>query len=142
MWRRRQDKKTNKLSSLRGPAQLADLQGALCVPTYNLTACSRKGGWVKCYIISGVLVHLTTCKKVNRLPTQTTSYSTLPPWNGGIAGRPAGRVNIQAVPFTGDTGESIFRVRLGESRKNMLSVDVEVRTHDPKTPLSVDNAFC
>ena len=81
-------------------------------------------------------------QKVNRLPTQTTSYSTLPPWNGGIAGRPAGRVNIQAVPFTGDTGESIFRVRLGESRKNMLSVDVEVRTHDPKTPLSVDNAFC
>ena len=29
--------KENKLSTLRGPAQLADLQGALCVPTYNLT---------------------------------------------------------------------------------------------------------
>ena len=25
------------MSTLRGPAQLADLQGALCVPTYNLT---------------------------------------------------------------------------------------------------------
>ena len=29
--------KENKVSTLRGPAQLADLQGALCVPTYNLT---------------------------------------------------------------------------------------------------------
>ena len=26
-----------KVSTLRGPAQLADLQGALCVPTYNFT---------------------------------------------------------------------------------------------------------
>ena len=25
------------MSTLRGPAQLADLQGALCVPIYNLT---------------------------------------------------------------------------------------------------------
>ena len=25
------------MSTLRGPAQLADLQGALCVPTYNFT---------------------------------------------------------------------------------------------------------
>ena len=25
------------MSTLRGPAQLADLQGALCVPTYNIT---------------------------------------------------------------------------------------------------------
>ena len=29
--------KAKKVSTLRGPAQLADLQGALCVPTYNLT---------------------------------------------------------------------------------------------------------
>ena len=27
--------------TLREPAQLADLQGALCVPTYNLTLCCR-----------------------------------------------------------------------------------------------------
>ena len=26
-----------KVSTLRGPAQLADLQGALCVPTFNFT---------------------------------------------------------------------------------------------------------
>ena len=29
--------KANKVSTLRGPAQLPDLQGALCVPTYKLT---------------------------------------------------------------------------------------------------------
>ena len=29
--------KKKKVSTLRGPAQLADLQGALCVPTNNLT---------------------------------------------------------------------------------------------------------
>ena len=29
--------KAKKVSTHRGPAQLADLQGALCVPTYNLT---------------------------------------------------------------------------------------------------------
>ena len=35
------------MSTLRGPAQLADLQGALCVPTYNLT--------------NGVVESLTCC---------------------------------------------------------------------------------
>ena len=30
--------KEKKVSTVRGPAQLTDLQGALCVPTYNLTS--------------------------------------------------------------------------------------------------------
>ena len=32
------------MSTLRGPAQLADLQGALCVPTYNSTLGDGAGG--------------------------------------------------------------------------------------------------
>ena len=32
--------KEKKVSTLRGPAQLADLQGALCVPAYNFTLLS------------------------------------------------------------------------------------------------------
>ena len=36
--------KEKKVSTLRRPAQLADLQRALCVPTYNLT-CIHKN-WI------------------------------------------------------------------------------------------------
>ena len=33
--------KAKKVSTLRGSTQLADLQGALCVPTYNLALTSQ-----------------------------------------------------------------------------------------------------
>ena len=51
-------------------------------------------------------------------PTQTKPYTRniFPSWNGGMAGSAGytgGRVNIHAVPFPGDTAESIFRVRHG-----------------------------
>ena len=44
-----------------------------------------------------------------------------------------GRVNVQAVSFSGYTGESIFQVRHGECLKKLLLVDGGIQTHDPKT---------
>ena len=38
--------KAKKVSTLRGPAQLANLQGAPCVPTYNLIYISQELGRV------------------------------------------------------------------------------------------------
>ena len=49
------------------------------------------------------------------------------------AGYTRGPVNTLAIPFPGNTGESMFQVRHGASRKRLLLVDGGVRTHDPKT---------
>ena len=49
--------KAKEVSTLRGPAQLADLQGALCVPTNNLT--SPSSGNHDAYTAAAV-VHDTT----------------------------------------------------------------------------------
>ena len=38
----------------------------------------------------------------------------------------------QAVPFPGDTGESIFQVGHEESLKKFIIVDGGIRIHDPK----------
>ena len=87
----------------------------------------------------------------NSLPklayTQTKPYNTFPPLkrrDSRSAGYTGGRVNIQAVSFPGDTGESIVQVRHGESLKkfSMIMVDGGIRTHDPGNPWSVDDAIC
>ena len=52
-------------------------------------------------------------------------------------------VNIQAVSFPGDTGESIFQVRDGgASLKKFIMVDVGFEPTTPKNPWSVDDAIC
>ena len=49
---------------------------------------------------------------------------------------------MQAVSFPGDTGESFFQVRHGESLEKKNIVDGGIRTHDPKNPWSVDDTIC
>ena len=57
-----------------------------------------QGPLLRYYLNSGILVGLTTCKM------QSAGYT-------------GGPVNIEAVSFPGDTGESIFQIRRGESRE-------------------------
>ena len=67
-----------------------------------------------------------------------------PPWNGGIAGRldiSADLSIIQAVSFSGYTGESIFHVRHGESLKTFIVVDVGFEPTTPKTNILPTTAF-
>ena len=78
------------------------------------------------YYDSGVIVRLTTCKG-QPIAYQTKPYYTLPPWNGGIAGRPGIRADvstIRAVSFPGYTGEDIVQVWHGESLNKFIMVDV------------------
>ena len=49
------------------------------------------------------------------------------------AGYTGGPVNIQAVSFPGDTRESIFQVRLEESLKKFIKVDVGLEPTSQKT---------
>ena len=49
--------KEKKVSTLRGP-QLADLQGALCVPTYNLTLASRIKKHTRIYFLVNGFLYL------------------------------------------------------------------------------------
>ena len=58
------------------------------------------------------------------------------------AGYTGGRVNIHAVQFSRDTGESIFQVRHGEIRKKISLMEGELRNHDPKKTWLVDDAIC
>ena len=78
--------------------------------------------------------------KVNQLPTQTETYNLLVYRTPALERRDSrsveytdGRVNICAVPFNMNTGDSMFRVRHWESREALLLVDDGSRTHDPKT---------
>ena len=66
---------------------------------------------------------------------QLSLITLFPPETAGSrsAGYTGGRANIHAVQFPGDTGESIFQVRHGESRNILLLMDGGIRTHDPKT---------
>ena len=75
--------------------------------------------------ISGVLVRLTTCKRLtNSLPKLSLiTFFPLKRRDNRSAGYTSGPVNIQAVSFPGDTRESIFQVRHGESLKEFVVVD-------------------
>ena len=44
--------------------------------------------------------------------------------------------------YPGYTGETNFQVRHGESLKKFIIVDGGIRTHDPKTHGSADDAIC
>ena len=72
-----------------------------------------------CEGISGVLVSLTTCKRLNNsLPTiSLETLSSLKRRESSSAGYTGGRVNIEAVSFPRDTGEDMFQVlhRIGKS---------------------------
>ena len=66
-------------------------------------------------------------QKVHQLPTQTKPYNTLPPWNGGIAGRPDIRADLSIYPSRfiswGYRGEIFFKFDMGESQKRFIVVD-------------------
>ena len=122
------------MSTLRGPAQLADLQGTLCISAQLPYIMASSAAL--CQGISEVLVRLTTCKRsANSLPK--LSLTTLsPPETAGrdrSAGYKGGLVNIQAISFPGYTGESIFQVRHRESLKKFIMVDVGLEPTVEKT---------
>ena len=75
-------------------------------------------------------------QQVNLYLTQTKPYNTVPPRNGGIAGRPDIRADlpiIEPVSFPGYTAESIFQVRRGENLKMFIMVDVGFEATTLKT---------
>ena len=55
------ERKEKEVSILRGPAQLADLQGALCVPIYNLT------------LATSISMYVCTCTYRNSINKCTTT---------------------------------------------------------------------
>ena len=73
-----------------------------------------------CQSISGVLVRLTTCKRlINCLPKLSliTTYNTLPPSNGEIAGRPELRADLpisKRFHFLGIPGRVFFKFDMGK----------------------------
>ena len=92
-------------------------------------------------LVSGVLVRLTTCKRLTdtRSLLPKLPYYTLPPWNGGISGRSDIRADlsiIQAVSFPGYTGEITFQVRHGESLNKFIMADVGFEPTTQKRHLS------
>ena len=73
-----------------------------------------------------MLVRLATCKRLtNSLPklSLTTLSPPLKRQDSRSTGYTGGPVNIQAVSFPEDTGESIFQVRHGESLNKFIIVD-------------------
>ena len=86
-------------------------------------------------------------QKVSQLLTQTKPYNTLPPLKRRYtrsAGYTGGPGNIQAVSFSGDTGESIFSSSTwgGKSEKVYYCGMVRFEPTTPKNPWSVDDAIC
>ena len=105
----------------------------------------KKELWLMLSYFSGVLVRLTTRKRLTNSLPKLSLIRHSPPLkrrDTRSAGYSGGPVNIEAISFPGDTGESIFQVRHGENLKKGIIADGGIRTHDPKNPWSVDDAIC